>query len=98
MIRDFFLGFIKIHILYHASNEPIYGTGIMEELERHGYHVSPGLIYPTLKALEKQGLLKSNKKVIQSRVRKYYTITKKGLKVLEESRKKITELVNEVLK
>jgi len=97
MFRDFFLGFIKIHILYHANKEPIYGTGIMEELERHGYHVSPGLIYPTLKALEKQGLLKSSKKVIQGKVRKYYTITQKGVKLLEESRKKITELVNEVL-
>ncbi len=98
MLRDFFLGFIKIHILYHASNESIYGTGIMEELEGHGYHVSPGLIYPTLKSLEKQGLLKSNKKVIQGRVRKYYTITKQGQTLLEESRRKITELVNEVLK
>jgi len=98
MLREFFLGFIKIHILYHASNEPIYGSGIMEELERHGYHVSPGLIYPTFKSLEKQGLLESNKKVIQGRVRKYYRITKKGLKLLEESRKKINELVNEVLK
>jgi len=97
MFRDFFLGFIKIHILYHASKEPIYGTGIMEELERHGYHVSPGLIYPTLKSLEKQGLLKSNKQVIQGKVRKYYKITAKGLKLMEESRKKITELVNEVL-
>lgn len=98
MIRDFFLGFIKIHILYHASNELIYGTGIMEELERHGYHVSPGLIYPTLKVLEKQGLLKSHTKVVKGRVRKYYKITKDGLNLLEESRKKINELVDEVLK
>lgn len=97
MIRDFFLGFIKIHILHHANKEPIYGTGIMEELERHGYHVSPGLIYPTLQALEKQGLLKSHREVIHGKVRKYYRITKKGLKLLEKSREKITELVNEVL-
>jgi DNA-binding PadR family transcriptional regulator len=92
------LGFIKIHILYHASKEPIYGVGIMEEIGRHGYAVSPGLIYPTLMSLEKQGLLKSNKHVIEGKVRKYYETTEKGLEVLDESKKKITELVNEVLK
>ena len=98
LFRDFFLGFIKIHVLYHASKEPIYGVGIMEELGRHGYVVSPGLIYPTLRSLEKQGFLKSSKRVIGGKVRKYYEITESGLEVLDESRKKITELVNEVLK
>jgi len=29
--REFLLGFIKIHILYHASKEPIYGVGIKNE-------------------------------------------------------------------
>ncbi|MCX5995660.1 MAG: PadR family transcriptional regulator, partial [Chloroflexi bacterium] len=32
MLKDFFLGFVKIHILYHASKEPIYGVEILEEL------------------------------------------------------------------
>ena len=97
MLRDFFLGFIKIHILYHASKEPIYGIGIMQEIRRHGYAVSPGLIYPTLNALKTQKLLKMNKRVIDGKVRKYYEITPKGLEVLNESRKKIAELVDEVL-
>lgn len=70
----------------------------MEELASHGYSVSPGLIYPLLKSLETKGLLKSSKCVIEGKVRKYYKTTKKGLKVLEESKKKIAELVNEVLK
>ena len=30
--REFFLGFIKIHILYHASKEPIFGVEIVKEL------------------------------------------------------------------
>jgi len=42
--REFFLGFIKIHILYHASKEPIFGVGIVEELSRHGYYLSPGTL------------------------------------------------------
>jgi len=98
MFRDFFLGFIKIHILFHASEGPIYGVGIMEEIRRHGYHVSPGVIYPILSSLEKQEFLKSSEKVVQGKVRKYYEITEKGRNMLEESKKKIRELVEEVLK
>ena len=35
MLRDFFLGMVKIHILYHASKEEVYGVALMEELGRH---------------------------------------------------------------
>ncbi len=97
MLKDFFLGFIKIHILYHASRDPIYGVEILEELERHGYRLSPGTLYPTLHRLEKDGYLESRSKVISGKVRKYYTITDRGLIALNEARHKIAELVNEVL-
>jgi len=97
VIRSFFLGFIKIHILHHASKEPICGVKIMEEIKRHGYQVSPGLIYPTLHSLERQGYLKGKREVAEGKVRKYYKITEKGLEMLEESKKKIKELVHEVL-
>jgi DNA-binding PadR family transcriptional regulator len=97
VLKDFFLGFIKIHILYHASREPIYGVEILEELERHGYRLSPGTLYPTLHRLEKDGYLESRSKVVGGKVRKYYTITERGLIALNEARQKIAELVNEVL-
>ena len=95
--REFFLGFIKIHILYHASKEPIFGVEIAEELARHGYSISPGTLYPTLHRLEKEGYLESVLKVIGGKVRKYYQATTKGKLVLEQSRKKIRELVTEVI-
>jgi len=95
--REFFLGFIKIHILYHASKEPIFGVEIAEELARHGYRLSPGTLYPTLHRLEKEGYLESTSKVIGGRVRKYYQITAEGKLVLEQSKKKISELVTEVI-
>jgi DNA-binding PadR family transcriptional regulator len=37
------------------------------------------------------------KKVVDGKMRKYYTATEQGLAVLGESRKKIAELVDEVL-
>ncbi|MBI5750151.1 MAG: PadR family transcriptional regulator, partial [Nitrospinae bacterium] len=39
MFRDFFLGFIKIHILHHAIEEDICGVEIIDELKRHGYKI-----------------------------------------------------------
>jgi len=95
--REFFLGFIKIHILYHASKEPIFGVEIAEELARHGYRLSPGTLYPTLHRLKKEGYLESTSKVVGGRVRKYYQITAEGKLVLEQSKKKISELVTEVI-
>lgn len=95
--REFFLGFIKIHILYHASKEPIFGVGIVEELSRHGYYLSPGTLYPTLHRLAKEGYLKQESKLVGGKVRKYYTITESGLEVLKQARDKISELVDEVL-
>lgn len=97
MFQDFFLGFVKIHILYHASKEPVYGVEILEELGRHGYRLSPGTLYPALHRLERQGYLVVEKRVVEGKVRKYYTATDQGRAVLSESQKKITELVNEVL-
>jgi DNA-binding PadR family transcriptional regulator len=97
MVQDFFLGFVKIHILYHASKEPIYGAEILEELGRHGYRLSPGTLYPTLHRLERGGYLTVEKRVVEGKVRKYYTATEQGLTVLGESKKKIAELVDEVL-
>ena len=95
--REFFLGFIKIHILYHATKEPIFGVEIAEELSRHGYHLSPGTLYPTLHRLEKEGYLVRSEKVVGGKVRKYYTATEQGYAVLKEASKKIGELVEEVL-
>ncbi len=95
--REFFLGFIKIHILYHASKEPIFGVEIAGELARHGYSISPGTLYPTLHRLEKEGYLASSQRVVDGRVRRYYRATDPGKLVLEESRRKIKELVTEVI-
>ena len=97
MLRDFFLGFIKIHILHHAAEEPIYGLAMLEELKRHGYDLSPGTLYPVLHGLERDGYLVREDQVVGGKVRKYYTITDAGRQALAEARQQIGELVDEVL-
>jgi DNA-binding PadR family transcriptional regulator len=95
--REFFLGFIKIHILYHAAREAIYGADIAGELARHGYSVSPGTLYPTLHRLSQEGYLAREARLVDGRVRKYYRATPKGRRMLEKSRKMVTELVAELM-
>ncbi len=95
MLRDFFLGFIKIHILHHAAQEPVYGLAMIEELARHGYELSPGTLYPMLHALEAEGWLRRENRVVGGRVRKYYEATGEGRRALAAAREKIRELVEE---
>lgn len=96
MLRDFFLGSIKIHVLYHASREPVYGTALMAELARHGYKIGPGTLYPIFHALEGAGLLHSERRAVGGRVRRYYEITPAGRSALDEARRAMRELMDEI--
>lgn len=98
VLREFFLGFIKIHILHHAARESVYGLQLIEELARHGYHLSPGTLYPVLHGLEESGYLMREDRLVGGRIRKYYRATPLGEQALLEVRAKIEELVAEVLR
>ena len=96
IIRDFFLGFIKLHILYHSKKEEVYGQEFRNELARHGYEISFGTLYPIFHKLEKSGYLSSRKANVKGKIRKYYSITDKGNTILEHSKHKARELVEEL--
>jgi PadR family transcriptional regulator PadR len=97
MFRDLMLGFVRVHVLHHASLEPIYGSGIQAELEQHGYRLSWGTLYPLLHNLAGEGFLLREDKVVNGKVRKYYTITPLGRQALREARLKALELVHEIV-
>ncbi len=94
--RDLFLGFVKLHILRHASQEPVYGLWLIEELGRHGYRLSPGTLYPILHALQQDQLLTCETRVVKGKARKYYQLTSRGRIALREGRKKARELMEEI--
>ena len=94
--KRLFQGFICLHILYHAQEEPFYGTWMIEELSTHGYTLSPGTLYPILHTLEKEDLLKHYDKNVKGKIRKYYLITKKGKSELDEAKKYLKELIGEI--
>ena len=97
ILRDVFLSFARAHILHHAAKEKVFGLEMIEELGRHGYTVSPGTLYPILHGLEQAGLLSSQQEVVGGKQRKYYRATAKGRRMLAEVRKKIQELIGELL-
>jgi len=96
VVRKLFLGFIQIHILHHAKEEPIFGVWMLEELKEHGYNISSGTLYPILHSMESDGLLVKEEKNVDGKIRKYYTTTDKGNGVLVEARKKAYELFKEI--
>jgi DNA-binding PadR family transcriptional regulator len=96
ILRKLFLGFIHIHILHHAKKEAIYGAWMMEELQEHGYDISPGTLYPLLHKMSQMDLLEMTEKNVSGKIRKYYTITELGESVLEEARQKAYELFKEI--
>jgi PadR family transcriptional regulator, regulatory protein PadR len=97
LIKMFFGGFVRMHVLYHAVKEPVFGVEMMEELSRHGYHVGAGTLYPMLHQLEEAGYLTSFAEVVAGKQRKYYRATALGAAALEEAKTKLSELVSEVL-
>lgn len=96
IMRKLFLGFIHIHILYHAKKEPFYGAWMIEELKEHGYEISSGTLYPILHTLEKNLILKVDHRNVEGKIRKYYSITQLGEEVLKEARTKAYELFKEI--
>jgi PadR family transcriptional regulator len=76
--RDLYSGLIRLHILHHAVEGPIFGLGMSEELARHGYHISPGTLYPLLHGLEKRGYLRSTDRRLGKTVRREYRATAMG--------------------
>jgi DNA-binding PadR family transcriptional regulator len=95
--KDLYSGLIRLHVLHHACQEPIFGAGIIEELGRHGYRLSPGTLYPLLHGLEEKGYLRSSEEGGGRQPRRVYRATPKGHKALAGAKVKVRELFSELL-
>ena len=76
--QDLYAGLIRLHILHHASREPVFGLWFIEELGRHGYKLSPGTLYPLLHGLERKGYLRSTTARSGKSSRRMYQATPLG--------------------
>lgn len=77
-------------VLSVLEKENMYGYQIIKEIEflsEFVFSFKEGTLYPILHNFEKEGLVKSYWETADSgRKRKYYQITKKGIKVLEKTK------------
>ena len=94
--RELYSGLVRLHVLYHASKEPVFGLEMIEELARHGYKLSPGTMYPLLHGLEKKGLLRSARTGRRPNSRLVYRATAVGRSALALAKDKVQELFGEL--
>jgi len=94
--RDLYSGLMRLHILHHAAEEPIFGLGMLEELGRHGYRISPGTLYPLLHGLEKKGYIKATELRNGKSLRRVYRATPLGRKALAAAKLKVREFIGEL--
>lgn len=74
----------QILIVLNELSEKEYGYSLLEKLVRKKVNIEAGTLYPLLRRLESQGMLESEWDTSDSRPRKYYIISEKGKKTLEE--------------
>jgi DNA-binding PadR family transcriptional regulator len=94
--QDMYIGLVRLHVLHHAAQEPIFGQGMIQELGRHGYRLGPGTMYPLLHSLERRGWLKSQLVLVDGRRRKCYAATQLGKAALQEASDHVRELFDEI--
>ena len=102
--KNLMSGSTTMLVLSLLSREEMYGYQMITELARrsdHTFELKEGTLYPILHALEADKYVTSQEREAGTgRKRKYYRITKKGLKVLDEKKAEwnlFTEKVNAVV-
>ena len=84
-------------MLHHAAAGPIFGLGMIEELDTHGYKISAGSLYPLLQSLERKGYLQSKMHRSGKSLRRVYRATPVGRKALIAAKQKVRELFHELI-
>ena len=75
-------GTVVLSVLSQLTT-PKYGYSLVQSLEGKGVPVEAGTLYPLLRRLEKQGLLKSEWETSGPKPRKYYVMSREGREVYE---------------
>jgi PadR family transcriptional regulator PadR len=90
--KNLYGGLIRLHILHRASQGPVYGQSIMEDLAAHSHKFNAGTLYPILHGLEKKAYLRSSLERSGRTVRRMYRATPQGNKALSRARQRIMVL------
>ena len=82
-------GSTAMMVLKLLSEKDMYGYEMIEVLRERSQNVfelKAGTLYPLLHGLEEKGMLTAYEKEAGNKIRKYYSITQRGRKMLEEKK------------
>lgn len=102
--KSLLTGSTSMLLLKLLDDRDMYGYQMIEELAKRSnntFSLKAGTLYPLLHALEVQGMITSyDENADSARVRKFYSITKKGRKLLKEKKDEwhtFASAINQVL-
>lgn len=75
-------GVLSLAVMSRLGEEH-YGYSLIRELETEGFSLSQDTLYPLLRRWEDQGIVESEWKMEESRPRRYYKLSSKGLELYE---------------
>ena len=84
-------GILELLVLASLKYDDSYGYIINQEIS-DVIDISESTLYPILRRLEQQNLVKTYETTYNSRIRKYYQITKLGITKLKESETDFIEM------
>ena len=74
-----------ILLVLSQLRQPMYGYSLVKKLNEFDIPMDANTLYPLMRRLEGQGLLKSEWDTTESKPRKYYRTTDEGMEVLEKT-------------
>ena len=80
-----------------AEHKKMYGyeiTQMVKEMTNDKIQITEGALYPTLHALEAEGILITETEFIGKRVRKYYSLSPEGKKLTKEKLNEFADFMN----
>lgn len=101
--KGYISGSSRLLVLKLLNEKPQYGYELIKTLKTRSndvFDMKEGTLYPILHKLENDGLIQASNQTVSGRVRKVYSITPKGKKLLEKDTKEwkaFSLAVNQVL-
>jgi DNA-binding PadR family transcriptional regulator len=86
----------QILAVLSQMKETKYGYSLLQDLEDKHVEIEAGTLYPLLRRLESQGILKSEWDISESRPRKYYLLSEDGKEAFDLMKKEWNRIVREM--
>jgi DNA-binding PadR family transcriptional regulator len=96
MFRGVLHGLAKVLVLHMASKGPVYGWALRKSLDAVGYRISSGTLYPLMRSLEANDLVRSTARPVGKRKVRYYELTAEGRLRLAVLRRELLRLVRDI--